>query len=181
MVALEEGESIVLSEEAWNRTFNLMGVLTLTNRRLLFEVTQRVRVVIGPLGREEHQNIIGGNVNIPREKITHLQIGKALLGGQRFLSIGSTFHMGEYQVQDPEAWVAAVTGGPRPATPDDSSSSPPPLNFQPPPPPPLSTQPPIPPPPPPDGLSLPRCPLCGSVTVRTEDGSLRCPKCSPGG
>ena len=152
--ALEPGEEVALSALAKKVVGNVDGLLTLTDRRLIFEPrVHDVRVL-------ERQR-----VNFPLGAITILRLEKPLLGGSLMLRVGQQSYESDYQVHNAEEWLEAIErlrGGTGTGLPTSPTSAPD-VGL---------------PATPPPQAGMPPCPVCGSVCVRQPDRSLTCPQCS---
>jgi len=154
-ITLQPGESIIASDTATELAGKVVGSLVLTNQRLIFEPAHGG-------AREARRE----GVNLPLAEVTVLGLRKPLLFGMPLLLAGRPWHNSEYMVRDAADWLETIQrlrAGetptalvPAPAPPAGESGAPPE-----------------------DPSTLPRCPICGSVTTRQPDGSLRCLKCSP--
>jgi len=156
MVNLLPGEQVVRSAAA-RLVQGEGGTLILTNMRIMFEPTNR-----DPRSVRMHQLVL------PLPEVTVVQLKKPLIAGDPLLLVGKKWHEIELWIPAAGQWVQdieSVRGG------GAAMAAPPP--FESPPTAPMGET------PGPETTAIP-CALCGTMTVRQPDGSLACPRCSPG-
>ncbi|HEV2165894.1 MAG TPA: hypothetical protein VGS23_02775 [Thermoplasmata archaeon] len=191
MVDLVPGETVIRSEvvRVWNSA--RQGVLTLTDRRMVFEVPRTLKVEgvnLLPLIEKARGVPIPMRtlLEVPREELTVHQVAKPLFGNARWLRVGSPRHQGEFVVGDLDGWLSAVAADPSGPM-GSSPSSPPSMEWSPSDSGQLAASDSDPgagggsAPGPPEPYAGAKCPLCGSGLVRTADGDLSCPMCRPPG
>jgi hypothetical protein len=102
MVLLNPGESVVRQANVvrQNPQGNRAGLLTLTNRRLVFEA----QIPQGPGGGP----VVRTTIDAPLFRLRNATTAKPMLGRAR-LEVELPQQVGVFEVDDADAWVAAIT------------------------------------------------------------------------
>ena len=151
-------ETTILTGPATNWHSKQTGVLTLTNRRLVFvprEGPARFEISPHRLGVREEPHF-----EAPLDHVVSTRLVPPLIGSVVTLEVIARQQKAVFEVENVHDWLREIR---------TAQSGPPPV----------FAAAPNSPAPPPAAPNLPPCPRCGGTPVRDPSGMLRCPNCSP--